>query len=212
MPAGEITVSENYRVADGENVKTVTVESFSGWPSPPGDARDIQRSHEDGKYTLRYTIQDGQSQQDTYTLSASVSQEPLATHPLFKDIEDSEWKKFKAWEKDPGDESIGGWTPDSESASASMRKYSKFRNKGIEDYLLGTVTLRVAEDNQGTPRLSNLGRIDSPSYAPSLPNSRNWLLVGIDAERTGASGRWRVTREYRASGPGGWNEELYSKT
>lgn len=212
MAAGEVTVSENYRVADGENVKTVTAESFTGWPSPPAGARDIQRSLEDGKYTLRYTIQDGQGQQDTYTLSASVSQEPLATHPVFKDIADDEWKKFKAWEKDPGDETLGGWTPDGQSAGELMRKYTRYRNKGVEDYLLGTVTMRVAQEDQGSPNLNNLGRIASPPYAPSLPNGRNWLLVGIDAERTGPSGRWRVTREYRASGQGGWDQELYSKT
>ena len=191
-----------------------TVESFQGYPSAPGNAKNIQKTHEDGKFVLRYTLLTG-SAEATYTISGSTSQEPIGTHPMFGSdgsysIEDDEWKKWKLWEADPKDPELSGWKPDSDDASDGMKKYYAYRNRGVDDYLLGTVTMRVAEEGQSQPSLDGLGRIQTPSGAPSLPDERNWLLVGIDAERVGTSS-WKVTREYRASGAGGWDPEIYSK-
>ncbi len=193
---------------------TATLESFVAYPTPPAGAQNIQKSKEDGKYVLRYTIATD-AQDTTYTITGSVSQEPLATHAMFgKDgahkIEEAEWKKWKLWEADPKDEGLGGWTPDGSSASAGMKKYYAYRNRGLDDYLLGTVNMRVVEEGQSEPSLTKLGRISAPPKAPALPDNRTWLLVGIDGERVG-QGRWKVTREYRASGAGGWDTEIYSK-
>lgn len=216
MASGPATVSEAIKVDPQEGDQTTyTVESFVGYPVPPSGAQDIQKSLEDGKYTLRYTIKGtGTSADPVYTISGSVSQEPLATHALFRtgslQIADTEWKKWKQWESDPSNSELAGWKPDGESASAGMKKYYAYRNRGVEDYLLGSVTMRVSEENQGQPNLANLGRLSKPSHAPALPDSRDWLLVGIDAERVG-TGRWKVTREYRASAAGGWDKEIYSK-
>lgn len=199
--------------AQGEET-SYTVESFLAYPDVPGGAKNIQKTHEDGKFVLRYTLLTG-SADATYTISGSTSQESIGTHPMFGPdgnytIEADEWKKWKLWEADPKDPELGGWKPDSDDASEGMKKYYAYRNRGVDDYLLGTVTMRVAEEGQSQPSLSGLGRIQTPAGAPSLPDNRNWLLVGIDAERVGTS-TWKVTREYRASGAGGWDPEIYSK-
>ena len=192
-----------------------TVESFAGYPDAPGSAKNIQKTHEDGKFVLRYTILTG-SVDATYTITGSTSQEPIGTHPMFGPdgdytIEADEWKKWKLWEADPKDPDLDGWKPDSDDASDGMKKYYAYRNRGVDDYLLGTVTMRVTEEGQSQPNLDGIGRIETPPGAPGLPDNRNWLLVGIDAERVGTSS-WKVTREYRASGAGGWDPEIYSKT
>ncbi len=199
--------------AQGEET-SYTVESFLSYPDVPGGAKNIQKTHEDGKFVLRYTLLTG-SAEATYTISGSVSQEPIATHPMFGpdgsySIEDDEWKNWKLWETDPHDPELSGWKPCGDDASEGMKKYYAYRNRGVDDYLLGTVTMRVAEEGQSQPNLGGLGRIQTPPGAPSLPDNRNWLLVGIDAERVGTSS-WKVTREYRASGAGGWDAEIYSK-
>ena len=193
---------------------TATLESFAGYPVPPADAKNIQKSYEDGKYVLRYTITTN-SQDTTYSITGSVSQEPLATHAMFGPkgdykIEAAEWKKWKLWEADPKDAELSDWKPDGTSASAGMKKYYEYRNRGLDDYLLGTVTMRVVKEDQSEPSFDKLGRIAAPPKAPPLPDSRTWLLVGIDGERVG-QGRWKVTREYRASGAGGWDTTIYSK-
>ena len=210
-----VTSSESiaWTPTSGEET-SYTVESFQSYPSAPGGAKNIQKTHEDGKFVLRYTLLTGTASA-TYTITGSTSQEPIGTHPMFGSdgsysIDDDEWKKWKLWEADPKDPELSGWKPDSDDASDGMKKYYAYRNRGVDDYLLGTVTMRVAEEGQNQPSLDGLGRIQTPAGAPSLPDQRNWLLVGIDAERVGTSS-WKVTKEYRASGAGGWDPEIYSK-
>ena len=206
--------SISWSPSQGEET-SYTVESFQSYPAAPGGAKNIQKSHEDGKFTLRYTLLTD-SAEATYTINGSTSQEPIATHSMFGPdgdytIEEDEWKKWKQWEADPKDTELNGWKPDSDDASDGMKKYYAYRNRGVDDYLLGTVTMRVAQEGQAEPSCDGIGRIQSPPGAPGLPDDRNWLLVGIDAEKVGASS-WKVTREYRASGAGGWDPEIYSKT
>ena len=203
------------KVGDQGDQQTVTVESFVSMPQPPGDAIDITATQEDGKFVLRYTILiDGAPA--TYQITGSTSQEPLATHAMFKDdgdyaVSEEEWKKWKVWDADPHDVDLAGWKPDDEGNSDGMKKYYAYRNRGIEDYLLGTVTMRVTTEQANSPSLSNLGRIESPPGAPALADGRTWLVIGIDAERTAfGANLWKVTREYRASAAGGWDEDIYS--
>lgn len=214
MPNDPVTSSEsiNWTPTSGEET-SYTVESFVGYPGAPENARNIQKTHEDGKFVLRYTVLTATGEA-TYTINGSCSQEPLATHPMFGSsgdysIDANEWKKWKLWDSDPKDPDLNGWKPDSDDASDGMKKYYAYRNRGVDDYLLGTVTMRVTEEGQAEPNLSGLGRIATPPSAPSLPDNRNWLLVGIDGERVG-NDRWKVTREYRASGAGGWDPVIYA--
>ena len=213
MPDTSVITSESEKMAERGAEIACTVESFVAPPDAPAGAKDIQRSHEDGKFTLRYTIL-AEGSPVTYTINGSVSQEPIATHPMFQAgdlaVTDAEWKKWKIWDADKKDPELNGWEPDGATASAGMKKYFAYRNKGVDDYLLGTVTMRIVQEDQNAPNLANLGRIATPSGAPSLPNGRNWLMTGIDGERID-NARWKVTREYRASGAGGWDQDIYSK-
>lgn len=211
----DVTTSSSLKIGEQGDEQTVIVESFIDMPQPPSGAKEIQQTHEDGKYVLRYTFVVDNSP-TTYTITGAMSQEPLATHPMFQQSGDyavtaDEWKKWKLWDADPHDIALTGWTPDGTGVSDGMKKYYAYRNRGIDDFLLGTVTMRVVQSNQTEPSLSNLGRIETPPYAPYLENGRNWLLVGIDGERIGPS-YWKVTREYRASAAGGWDQDIYSKT
>ncbi|XHR27553.1 MAG: hypothetical protein ACFUZC_16605 [Chthoniobacteraceae bacterium] len=188
----------------------VQLEGFDGYPSAPSGAKEISQSVEDGKYILRYKMGNSET---AYQVSASVSQEPLATHIKFDSgtyaVSAAEWKMWKIYDGDPTDERLYGWKPDGDSASAGMKLFYAYHNKGVEDYLLGTVTLRVTTESSAAPTLSGVGFIATPSNAPGLSDARTWLLVGVDGEKTGTS-MWKVTREYRASGPGGWDTFLYT--
>ena len=209
----QITTSIGQKVGSEGDEQTITVESFTGVTAPAG-AKDIVMTQEDGKYVCRYTIVvSGGSA--TYTITGSTSQEPLATHAMFKStgsypVTDDEWKKWKIWDADPHDVDLGGWKPDGSGVSDGMKKYYAYRNKGIEDYLLGTVSMRVTTEEQSSPSLKNLGCIASPANAPALDANRTWLLVGVDGERTAYGNTlWKVTREYRASAAGGWDTDIY---
>ena len=202
------------KIGDQGDEQTITVESFDTMPSPPDGAKDITTSLEDGRFVLRYTIVIGGV--TTYTITGGVSQEPLATHPMFQsggdyEVSADEWKKWKIWESDPHDVELNGWKPDDDGNSDGMKKYYEYRNRGVDDFLLGTVTMRVTETDTNQPSLSGLGSIQTPPGAPPLENGRNWLLVGIDGERV-ADQSWKTSREYRASRAGGWDSLIYAKT
>lgn len=199
--------------AKGE--KKVTVQDFDAFPEAPADAKDVRRVVKDGVFTLTYTIaddeyQDGTGGQDTtppgitITISGAVSQEPLATHPFFKDhITQEEWAKWKKYED--GDKTWDPWTEGSER----MQAYAYKRGIGQDSFLDGGCTVRITQEELAKPDLTNLGKIQNPPYAPILPGARNYLLVGVDSTRSGRAGAWTVTREYRSSAPGGWDEDLY---
>jgi len=58
--------------------------------------------------------------------------------------------------------------------------------------------------------VSGLSRIQTPAGAPGLEDGRTWLLVGVDAEIVNiAQNIWKVTRDYKASGAGGWDTDIY---
>jgi len=212
-----VITSQSGKVGDQGDQLTITLESFVAMPNPPGDAIDVNTTYEDGKYVCRYTILvDGAPA--TYQITGGVSQEPLATHPMFGPNGDwtvpaSEWKNWKIWEADPHDADLGGWKPDADGNSDGMKKFYAYRNRGIEDYLLGTVTMRVTTEQSNSPSLDNLGHIEQPPGAPALPDGRNWLCVGVDGERTAfGANLWKVSREYRASAAGGWDPDIYANS
>ena len=209
-----VITSVTGKVGECGDEQVYTIESFGGTISAPSNAKDVMTSSEDGKLVMRYTVVvSGAS--TTYQINGSTSQEPLATHKMFKPegtkaVTVDEWKKWKIWEADPHDIELAGWKPDAEGNSDGIKAYYAYRNRGIEDYLVGTVTMRVTTEETSSPSLATLGKIASPANAPTLPNSRTWLCVGIDGERTAfGNSRWKVTREYRASAPGGWDTDIY---
>ena len=77
----ETQTAFSQKIGDQGDEQTITVESFDAMPSAPDGAKDITTSEEDGKFVLRYTIVIGG--ETTYTITGGVSQEPLATHPMF---------------------------------------------------------------------------------------------------------------------------------
>ena len=98
-----VTSSESiaWTPTSGEET-SYTVESFQSYPSAPSSAKNIQKTHEDGKFVLRYTLLTGTASA-TYTITGSTSQEPIGTHPMFGSdgsysIDADEWKKWKLWE------------------------------------------------------------------------------------------------------------------
>lgn len=194
-------------------VTTITVEEVGATSidaiSAPGTARNIRRSLADGRAILQYDIiPEGVG--DTFTLTGTASQEPLATHPFFQPsgkwaISDAEWKKWDAWQKAGTD--IAG--ENLSSYGTGFQKFIQLYLKGFTDYLQPRVTLRVTDaSSNAQPSLTGLGKISSPSNAPNLPDSANWLLSGVDASQD-ADGKWEISREYISSGPGGWNSDIY---
>jgi hypothetical protein len=85
--------------------------------------------------------------------------------------------------------------------------------KGVTHYFTPSgITYSETFDETAKPDLNELCTVDRPpADAPSVRGNANWLLVGLRAQKiyepTGNS-FWRVTREWLASGPRGWNADF----
>jgi len=170
--------------------------------------RNVRQSIADGRAVLSYDRVD-ESVGDTYSVSGTASQEPLATHPHFQPrgkwaVTAEEWKTWDKWQKegtDIGAENLSGF-------SEGFKKFIELYLSGFTDYLQSRVSIRVTDANTTEPSLQELGKIASPAKAPTLADGANWLMTGVDATED-ADKNWEVTREYLSSGPGGWNADIY---
>ena len=134
-----------------------------------------------------------------------MSQEPIETHEKFKNISAADWKKWNLWKNNTKDEALEGWKPD----TGAMADLAALYEKGVTDYLVPRAVVRITRIEGSSPRLSNLGKIDAPSGAPTLPSGANWMLTGASGAKQ-EGGKWSNTYEYMSSGPAGWNSEIYS--
>lgn len=84
--------------------------------------------------------------------------------------------------------------------------------KGVTSYLAPSVTLRYIYTSTTVPSLADIMKtIANPNNAPSLPSGHNWLFTNLTYTIVydGTDAKYRVTEEYLASGPGGWDPNLY---
>lgn len=221
MSAGVITRIEKSLDSRKRGITTTTVEEVGvtdimAIPIPGKDSqvRNVRRSLADGRATLTFDkIDDGYG--DSYTISGTASQEPLATHPHFQangkwPVTEDEWKTWDKWQKEGTDISSENLT----SFSEGFQKFVKLYLNGFTDYLQPRITLRLVDSSTEDPDLSELGKIAQPAQAPTLADGANWLLTSLDGSKDLSiddedEPSWEVTREYMSSGPGGWNEDIY---
>lgn len=207
MP-NEIETSKETVIRDGVKTETVTLEAFSTIALPDGYT-DLKITEEGGTFRLTYSKEGAAGGSNKrVTLRGATSAEPLATHPKFAAITDDEWGKYQRWESDPNDTTLAGWKPD--TASGPMQLYHKKRLRGVTDYYRPTVSLRVERKANQLPSLSGLGKLASPGVSVSLPGGANWLMLSVEGTDPGDKNQdfWSA-EEYLASGPGGWDKDLY---
>ncbi len=206
-----------YEARPGQDMVTEVRESLEVGQTPVWRTGSFNRelSESDGKAIARESFYQQRANNDTsYVIRGAVSQEPIATHPMFQTgafkIDQAEWRNYRKWQADPGSVS---WSPD--NASSAFKKFYELVERGVESFLAGTVEVQITEVQPNQPRMRDIGRIEAPPNAPILANGRNWIVVGLDADRLFAEqGRieWRVVTTYRASAAGGWNRDIYTNT
>jgi hypothetical protein len=206
----------------GNFITTTTLENLTDFPSIPSGAIDVTKTIEGGVYRVTYkNAGDNTSSGEggggggtdpyNYELHSSVSTEPLITFGSFQTdgqwvLDDTMRQKIKDAEADP--------TKWKEYAVGTdgLAKYATFILQGIETFFVPTVTLTITDDESSVPNLSQLGKIaEGLTNAPTIPSGGNWLFAGCNFSAL-QGGKWRVSREYRASGKGGWNNQLYGAT
>lgn len=151
--------------------------------------------------------------QVTTTIKASMSNEPIDTHPTF-----TTWSgKFEPVFNDNG--TFKGFPSQLESGAENKKA-------GVESYLDPTITYEQskvfakAAKSQLASEISNIGYIDSGFYTgtgiPPAPApdgdggwKRDWLLVSGSFEEVGDGGI--VKKVWKLSGRRGWDKLIYAR-
>lgn len=60
-------------------------------------------------------------------------------------------------------------------------------------------------------RMDAVGYIEQPPNAPELDGDRNYLFVGLNLTKDSRSNTATITSEWKVSGPGGWDADIYTK-
>ena len=187
-PSGMRLVSNEYTIRpDGGRDYVFTYESAG---SAPGDAQ-IQ-------------------------INGQAAQEPIETHPAFNGqqdggtVSDADLAAIKA-------SLSSGQAPQFTGTGSALTAAQNLYNlmlKGVTHYFTPSgITYSETFDETTKPNLSELCTVDRPPPdAPTIRGGSNWLMIGIRAQKlyqpeTGSS-FWRVTREWLASGPRGWNADF----
>jgi hypothetical protein len=187
-PIGMRMVSNEYTIrADGGRDYVYTYES-SG--SAPGDAQ-IQ-------------------------INGQAAQEPIETHPKFNGatgfgtVSDTDLAAIRAALNDG---SSPTFTETALNLAAAQDLYA-LMIKGVTHYYTPSgVTYSETFDELLKPNLQELCSVDKPPPdAPTLNQGSNWLQIGLRAQKIyqpdTETNFWRVTREWLASGPRGWNADF----
>ena len=213
----------------GTYITTTVAQDINAQPVPTDStAFEITTSQSDGVYTTSWKTEQGTNPTGfpllpststyNYEVHTSVSTEPLVTHAYF--AAGGKWElsstgstcdlqQIKIAESDPSN-SATGWLALSTSSSTNLAKYATLALQGIETYLNPSITLSITDDEYSLPSIADIGHIASSlTNAPSLPTGGNWLFTGMNAAAL-SNGKWRISREYRASGQKGWNTSIYS--
>lgn len=173
------------------------------------------------KSDLEFGFDDGP--EESTSQSISVSTEPIQSHPRYKDLTPSDWAivnnfkngAYKVGRMEGG--LIMSLLPNVHDSNISaievtgerLQELLGFMNKGIESYLAPHQVYRIDYTSNTEPSTSRIEGVGYIENLPPAPDGKNWLYMGMTYTET--SGVYSVSLEWELSGPGGWNETLYTK-
>lgn len=153
-------------------------------------------------------------------LAVSTSEEPIETHPKYAELSEGDKiniQHLKAGRM-KGTATAGEYLLTEDNANAKKITFEDplaaelagFIAKGLTSYLVAQQIYRysyTSRSNVGASVLNKVGKITSARGAPSVGGGRNWLFVGASSQSEGSA--YNISLEFRLSGPGGWQEEIY---
>jgi hypothetical protein len=147
-----------------------------------------------------------------YSMGLSLSEEPLLSHPRYKDLEDKEREAIQLIQSGKDKDDQGNKLRDKIESELGTEVLGKIE-RGQTSYYSPRVTWReswVRDRPAKSSDLNDIGNISEPSgEVPELAGGRNWLLNGVSQSQEGKS--FRIEMEWLASDRGGWDEDIYQE-
>lgn len=151
-----------------------------------------------------------------YQCNAVASEEPIETHPNFLTVTLGFATSIVTASGGFLTEGAtsGGAVFDVDGIFLGFNKDALNSLAGVRSYLSPQVTFQVKyaiADRPLTETQTEIGTISTPLNAPSVTSGKNWLLTGVNWTNTGNGnlGAYQISEEYRLSGVGGWNPNIY---
>lgn len=235
----EVTIDENNRASgrvefSGKWPEAVNLAlSVAAHPDFPALVRKTITVQRDSPMLARITmtfegVVPGNSEEPgivtRYSLKGNVSAEPIERHPDFagedgfggvatrgtkapnaKGAVYDEAGKFLGFavEKTPEE-----FYPDANRVKSGIRSYHMPGFIYEEDATYDKLAVQTIEVN-----MNNIGKIDSPPDSPVLPevpSPRDWLLMGATVDEVGDGITFK--RQWKLSGPRGWDRDIYEES
>ena len=225
MPSFQTAGSRTTFTPEGRKIVSIPVsvtdDSAATVPSAPSGMRLVSSeftNRPDGgrDYVFTYESSGSAPGDAQIQINGQAAQEPIETHPKFNGeqgfgaVNDSDLAAIKASLGSGSAPSFSGTGP---NLTAAQNLYALML-KGVTHYYTPSgVTYSETFDETVKPDLNELCSVDRPPQdAPSLRQGGNWLQIGLRAnkiyEPDTQTSFWRVTREWLASGPRGWNADF----
>jgi hypothetical protein len=149
-----------------------------------------------------------------YNTDISLSSEPIETHPRYASGEfilaPNDLRVVQLWIDALGDSALNATSSIPSGWTAGQQDLAKKKLKGITNYLRPGIvySINYVGSSVSSSKVNGVGKIvTSPSGAPSLTDGKSWLFVGYGWTRRGNA--FAIAEKYQASGPGGWDVDLY---
>lgn len=225
MPSFQTAGSRTTFTPEGRKIVSIPVsvtdDSAATLPSAPSGMRLVSseftnRSDGGRDYVFTYESSGSAPGDAQIQINGQAAQEPIETHPKFNGqqgfgtVTDSDLAAIKA---SLGSGSAPSFSGTGLNLTAAQNLYALML-KGVTHYYTPSgVTYSETFDETVKPNLNELCSVDRPPQdAPSLREGGNWLQIGLRAnkiyEPDTQTSFWRVTREWLASGPRGWNADF----
>jgi hypothetical protein len=200
---------------------SVTTDAAAALPTTPAGTRLVSSEYvirPDGgrDYIFTYESSGSAPGDAQIQINGQAAQEPIETHPKFNGqqgagtVSDADLAEIRRAMQDGSAPSFSGTGTNLEAAQALY----KLMLKGVTHYFTPSgITYSETFDEGTKPNLNELCTVDRPPPdAPTVRQGSNWLLIGLRAQKIyepeSGSSFFRVTREWLASGPRGWNADF----
>lgn len=148
-----------------------------------------------------------------YNLEVTTSDEPLATHPKYAELDSQDRAEAVELATNPpmeDDKETLKEIDTSDWADNKIELYEKIRS-GVEAFRDPKVVWSKRWVSEELPaNLNKTGEIDEPGGPePDVAANRNWLYLGA---RTRIRGKvYEIEESWELSGRGGWDDDLYGE-
>jgi hypothetical protein len=148
-----------------------------------------------------------------YSIEHTVSEQPLLTHPRYKDFSDEEFLALQMMINGQIEKPDGSLWEDDITEGERQNEAKQKVKSGITSYLKPGIIYvqRYSDSNLESVEDEMVGYIHEAPGSPPASEGKNYLYLGYSADDTDDGRYHNIERRWQQSDSKGWDAELYTK-